>query len=92
MGGPNFLRELLKDQRKEEEIILMGPEDLRFHLSWDWIMPIWKKVRKEILSSDSHGAMLFALSRAIDDVDLTVFHNLLSNWCINWCQRKQIKL
>ena len=49
MGGPNFLRIFFTKDAQEEEIALQGPEDLKFHLSWDWIMPVWKKDRKSVV-------------------------------------------
>jgi hypothetical protein len=41
MGGPSFLKNLLRSQKPEEEILLMGPEELQFHKSWDWIINLW---------------------------------------------------
>ena len=90
MGGPSFLRSILKG--REEEILLTGPEDCMFRTSWDWMMPVWKKLRKDLMATQSDGAMLFALSRALDDADLEAFHRITLNYCIEWCKRKQIKL
>jgi hypothetical protein len=90
MGGPSFLRSILRGG--DEEILLMGPEDLEFQNSWDWMMPVWKKLRKDLMASESDGAMLFALSRALDEVDLATFHRIVVSYCVQWCARKQIKL
>lgn len=91
MGGPSFLRNLLREQKPEEEILLMGPEELQFHKSWDWIMPVWGKVNKALFTTDS-GATLYSMSKAIDNVDLEAFHKLISAHCIIWCKNKQITL
>jgi len=91
MGGPSFLRNLLREQKPEEEILLMGPEELQFHKSWDWIMPVWGKVNKALFTTDS-GASLYSMSKAIDNVDLEAFHKLISAHCIIWCKNKQITL
>ena len=91
MGGPSFLRNLLREQKPEEEILLMGPEELQFHKSWDWIIPVWGKVNKALFTTDS-GAALYSMSKAIDNVDLETFHKLISAHCIIWCKNKQIKL
>lgn len=92
MGGPSFLRELLKGKVQEEEITIYGPEDLEFHTSWDWLMPVWKKVNKDLSTTQDSVAMFYSMSRAIDLVDITALHNLIAIHCINWCIAKQIKL
>jgi hypothetical protein len=92
MGGPSSLKSLFFAGMMEEEFYLMGPEDLKFHLSWDWMMPVWKKLRKDLIATQSDGAMLFALSKALDEVEIEVFYRIVSNYCLEWCKRKQIKL
>ena len=92
LGGPAVLKSLFFNGLMDEEFHLMGPEDLRFHLSWDWMMPLWKKLRLDISSREDHVAMFFAMSKALDDVDLEKLHSLVSVYCINWCKQKQIKL
>lgn len=91
MGGPSALRPFFKDLM-DEEFHLMGPEDLQFHNSWDWLMPVWKKLRKDLISTQSDGAMLFALSKALDEADKEAFHKIVANYCVQWCKRKQITL
>ena len=91
MGGPSFLRSLLKNQKHEDDILLMGPEELMFHKSWDWIMPVWGKVNKDLFSNDS-ASLLYSMSKAIDAVDIEAFHRLIGFHCIIWCKNKQIKL
>lgn len=91
LGGPSTLKQFYKGAM-EEELLVMGPEDLQFHTSWDWMMPVWKKLRKELLATQSDGSMLFALSKVLDEVDLEAFHKIVANYCIGWCKRKQIKL
>lgn len=92
MGGPRFIKENFMRGLMEEEFSLMGPEDLKFHLSWDWIMPVWKKLRLDLMSTADQASLLFALSKALDDVNLEAFHKLVSLHCTHWCERKQIKI
>lgn len=92
MGGPATLKPLFFTGLMDEEFHLMGPEDLKFHTSWDWLMPVWKKLRKELLATQDNGSMLFALSKALDEVEIDSFHRIVSNYCIDWCKRKNIKL
>lgn len=89
MGGPSFLKQVIIG--REEEILATGPEDLEFHTNWNWIMPVWKKLRRE-LSEGQPSTLIFTLSNALDHADLTAFHKLVGDYCIGWCKRKQIKL
>ena len=91
MGGPSFLKNLLRSQKPEEEILLMGPEELQFHSSWDWIMPVWGKANKALMDGGS-ASTIYAMSKAIDNVDIEAFHKLLSAHCIIWCKNKQIAI
>ena len=88
MGGPIFLKQVILGM--EEEILVTGPEDLEFHTNWNWIMPVWKKLRRE-LSEGKPSALVLALSDALDTADLELFHKLIGDYCVKWCQRKQIK-
>ena len=90
MGGPSFLKQVIIG--REEEILATGPEDLEFHTNWNWIMPVWKKLRRDLMDSPTQGNNIFALVKAIDEADLKTFHNLVANLCVAWCTRKQIKL
>lgn len=91
LGGPSSLRPFFKGLM-DEEFHMMGPEDLKFHLSWDWMMPVWKKLRKELMATQADGSMLFALSKALDDVEIEAFHRITATYCVEWCKRKNIKL
>lgn len=41
--------------------------DLRYHSSWDWLMPVWKKVSDEILGNSEAKAFILM---AIADVEI----------------------
>lgn len=92
LGGPQVLKSLFFNNLMNEEFYLMSAEDLMFHRSWDWMMPLWKKIRIDLSSREDQVAMFYAMSKALDDVDLEKLHNLVSVYCINWCNQKQIKL
>jgi hypothetical protein len=89
MGGPVFLKQVIIG--REEEVLLTGPDDLEFHTNWNWCMPVWKKIRKEILYSES-DAILYPFTHALAEADLKAFHNLIATHCVKWCMRKQIKV
>lgn len=91
LGGPSAIKPLFKGLMNEE-FHLIGPEDLKFHLSWDWMMLVWKKLRQELMATQADGSMLFALSKALDDVDIAAFHRISATYCVEWCKRKNIKL
>lgn len=90
MGGPTFLKQVIVG--REEEILITSPEDLEFHTNWNWIMPVWKKLRRDLIDSPTQGNSIFGLVKAMDEADLKTFHNLVANLCVAWCIRKQIKL
>lgn len=92
LGGPAVLKSLFFNGLTDEEFYFVSPEDLHFHLSWDWMMPLWKKLRLDISSREDQVAMFYAMNKALDEVDLEKLHNLVSIYCINWCKQKQIKL
>jgi len=54
-------------------------------------MPVWGVVNKVLMVGDS-ASTIYAMSKAIDNVDIEAFHKLLSAHCIIWCKNKQIKL
>ena len=90
MGGPIFLKQVIIN--REEELLITGPEDLEFHVNWNWLMPVWKKLRKELIESPTKSTTMFKLVQAIDEANIVIFHELIGNYCIEWCIRKQIKL
>ena len=87
MGGPKYLREKHFKDLTDTEFELIGLEDLRFHVSWDWMIPVWSKIRHEMTPS-----MVIAAINNIDTDNLTEMHLLVSNVAINWCKTKDIKL
>jgi hypothetical protein len=54
-------------------------------------MPVWGKANKALMEGGS-ASTIYAMSKAIDNVDIEAFHKLLSAHCIIWCKNKQIKL
>lgn len=89
MGGPTFLKQVIIG--REEEILITGPEDLEFHTNWNWLIPVWKKLSVELADWNEH-ALALSLNSAIRKADITTFHRLASNYCREWCIKKQIKL
>lgn len=89
MGGPIFLKQVIIG--REEEILLTGPEDLEFHNNWNWLIPVWKKLRKEFLDIDDKISII-SLDSALNYDDIKTFYDIVSNYCLKWCIRKNIKL
>mgnify|MGYP000867367238 CR=1 FL=1 len=87
MGGPEYLRRQHFSNLTDEQFTFVGPEDLRFHASWDWMIPVWTKVRYEMTPT-----MVIAAIQYTDTADLIAMHQLVSNVCINWCNAKGINL
>lgn len=94
MGGISFIKNISKTAIKEEDLLVLGTVDstetLMFHKSWDWLMPVWGKVNQDLLGSDDQGAMLYAMSKSLDSVNIEAFHSLISKHCVQWCINKQI--
>jgi hypothetical protein len=87
MGGPKYLKEKHFSDLMDEEFELIGLEDLRFHKSWDWLIPVWSKVRFKLSPMAVIGAITYIDENKIEDL-----YELLSNTCINWCKENNIKL
>ena len=89
MGGPNTLRSTHFPPSKmmHEEFLMMGPEDLEYNVSWDWIIPVWSKVRHQLTPT-----MIITAISCIDEAELEKLWILLSQVCINWCNQNNIKL
>lgn len=87
MGGPAYLKEKHFSDLMDVEFELIGLEDLKFHQSWDWMIPVWTKVRFEMTPT-----MVLAAIHYTDTADLDGMHQLVSNVCITWCIKQGINL
>lgn len=88
MGGPAYLKEKHFSHLTDLDFDrLIKLEDLKFHQSWDWLIPVWSKVRYEMTPT-----MVFAAIQYTDTADIEKLHNLISNVCINWCTKQNINL
>lgn len=87
MGGPKYLKEKHFKDLMDVEFSLIGLEDLRFHKSWDWLIPVWGKIRFEMTP-----IMVISAITHIDNVDLEELHDLISVVAINWCKTQNIEL
>lgn len=87
MGGPEYLRKQHFPNLTDEQFNNVGPEHLRFHTSWDWMIPVWTKVRFEMTPT-----MVLAAIHYTDTADLDGMHQLVSNVCIRWCTKQGINL
>jgi hypothetical protein len=86
MGGPIALREAL-GHHDDAEFDFETLEDLRFEGSWDWLIPVWKKVR-----FDLSPVQVIAAIGYIDDDNIKELYQLLSQVCISWCNTNNLKL
>ncbi len=87
MGGPKALKESgLLGNMMDEEFSLMGPEDLQYNTSWDWLIPAWSKIRHAL----TPGMIISAIS-FIDEAELENLWKLLSQVAMTWCKDNNIK-
>lgn len=87
MGGPKYLREKHFSDLMDVEFELIGLEDLRFHLSWDWLIPVWSKIRFEM-----SPVMVISAINHIDEANIEKLFELISNVAIGWCKTKNLNL
>lgn len=88
MGGPKYLKDKHFKEMPVDEFLLVTPEDLRFHESWDWMIPVWSKIRHEIGSIE---AVMSCISY-IDTDNLADFHAVISNVAVEWCKKQKFLL
>lgn len=87
MGGPEYLKEKHFAHYTDKEFNQIGLKDLRFHISWDWLIPVWSKVRFKLSPMAVIGAITYIDENKIEDL-----YELLSNTCLGWCKENNIKL
>jgi len=80
MGGADYVIDKHYPKRKADSI---GLKDLKFNSSWDWLIPVWKKIRFEL----SPTMVIFAIN-CIDDDNKEELHVLISNICKQIYERK----
>jgi len=73
MGGEEYILNKHFSNKKSKSLTL---NDLKFHESWDWMIPVWKKIRFDL----SPTMVIFAIN-CIDDDNINELHILLSNIC-----------
>ena len=73
MGGEEYILNKHFSKKKSKRLTL---NDLKFHESWDWMIPVWKKIRFDL----SPTMVIFAIN-CIDDDNINELHTLLSNIC-----------
>jgi hypothetical protein len=62
-------------------------KNLKYDKSWDWLIPVWSKIRLEM----SIATVVNAVS-CIDINDIDQFYTIVSNTAIVWCNQNNIKL
>lgn len=87
MGGPEYLKEKHFKHLMDTEFELISLNDLKFHESWDWLIPVWSKVRYEMTPG-----MVFCAIQFTDDADVKGMHELIGNVCLSWCKENKIDL
>jgi len=73
MGGEEYILNKHFSNKKSKSLTL---NDLKFHESWDWMIPVWKKIRFDL----SPTMVIFAIN-CIDDDNINELYTLLSNIC-----------
>ena len=87
MGGPEYLRKKFYFDLLDEEVELITPEELYFNDSWDWAIPVWSKIRK-----DMSPMMVISAISAIDTEDIKTLYIIMSQVAIDWCINNKINL
>lgn len=87
LGGPVYLRTKFWKDLMASEVRLMGIEDLEFNTNWNWAIPAWSQIRKEL-----SPMMVISAISAIDTEDINSLFQILSQVCIDWCRKNNIKL
>jgi hypothetical protein len=87
MGGPKHIRDNYFKELMDVEFELIGVADLHFHESWDWMIPVWVKVRHDLTPT-----MVIHAINCIDIGNLPELHELIGNICVQWCKSNNIKL
>lgn len=85
MGGPDYLRKFFTETIVDMDMI--KPSDLKFHESWDWMIPVWSKLRHELTPT-----MILHAINCIDSNSLEPLHEMISNVCMQWCKEHGIKV
>lgn len=62
-------------------------KNLKYDKSWDWLIPVWSKIRLEM----SIATVVNAVS-CIDINDIDQFYTIVSNTAIVWCKENNVKL
>lgn len=87
MGGPDYLREKFYNRTLIEEFELITPIELEFKHSWDWAIPVWSKIRKDL-----SPIMVISAISAIDMEDIETLYIIMSQVAIDWCINNKINL
>jgi len=87
MGGPKYLKEKHFSHLMDVEFQLIGLDDLRFHESWDWLVPVWSKLRFEL----GPQTIISAIT-CIDENRIMDLFMILSGTAMTWCQKQGIQL
>jgi hypothetical protein len=84
MGGPQYLYEKhFSDMEQAAFEKMISLDDLKFNESWDWLIPVWSKLRFDL----SPMAVISCIDY-IDQDKINDLFMLLSDNAIAWCKQK----
>jgi hypothetical protein len=86
LGGAEILRKLL-GHPNDADFDFTSVSDLKFHSSWDWLIPAWSKIRFEMTP-----IMVIVGVNCIDEANFDELYKLISNVATEWCKTKNIPL
>ena len=82
MGGPGVMMEILHRDADEKYIKAMAHtltvDNLKFHESWDWMIPLWSKVRFKLSPSQVISAITCIDENRLEDLFI-LLSNILKN-------------
>lgn len=84
MGGIDYVIEKHYPDKNRNEVSL---SDLHFHNDWNFMIPVWKRIRFEMTP-----IMVIHAISCIDDDAIDPLHELVSQVAIDWCKKHDINL
>lgn len=87
MGGYVYVKNKHFPKLSSQEFDEVSIDDLRFHESWDWLIPVWSKARFKLPPM----AVINAIT-SIDEDKIHEVHLIISNACLQWCKENNIEL
>lgn len=84
MGGAEYL---FKKHYPDKNIEHLSVSDMHFHDDWNFLIPVWSKLRMRLLPTAVISAIVY-----IDEDKISELFMLLSNNALVWCKEQNIQV